>query len=50
MKIRISTQQTVTRPQTPAGQAYTPNPERPEAYTGTRKGDSTPKVRTRSGR
>jgi len=36
--------QTVTRPQTPPGQPYVPNPPRPEAYTGTRKGDAQPKV------
>lgn len=45
-----TTSQTVTRPQTPPGQPYVPNPLRPEAYTGTRKGDTQPKVRTRSGR
>lgn len=38
--------QTVTRPQTPKGQPYVPNPPRPEAYTGTRKGDTQPKVTT----
>lgn len=48
--MKIRTQQTVTRPQTPKGQTYVPNPPSPEGYTGTRKGDSTPKVRTRSGR
>lgn len=38
--------QTVTRPQTPKGQVYVPNPQRPEAYTGNRKGDTPPKPRT----
>lgn len=37
--LKKSTEQTVTRPQTPPGQPYVPNPPRPEAYTGTRKGD-----------
>ncbi len=41
--------QTVTRPQTPKGQAYVPNPPRAETYTGTRRGDTQPKVQT-SGR
>lgn len=36
--------QTVTRPQTPPGQPYTPNPQRPEAYTGTRRGDTPPRA------
>lgn len=36
--------QTVTRPQTPPGQPYVPNPLRPEAYTGTRRGDTPPRV------
>lgn len=39
--------QTVTRPQTPKGQPYVPNPQRPEAYTGTRKGDSQPRASRR---
>lgn len=37
--------QTVTRPQTPKGQPYVPNPERPEAYTGTRRGDAPTRVK-----
>lgn len=39
--------QTVTRPQTPPGQSYQPNPLRQETYTGTRKGDTPPSTRRR---
>lgn len=37
MRSNRSTSQTVTRPQTPPGQPYKPNPQRPEAYTGSQK-------------
>lgn len=39
--------QTVTRPQTPPGQPYVPNPPRPEAYTGTTKATPAPRPRRR---
>lgn len=32
----------VTRPQTPPGQPYTPNPPRPQVYYGTKQGDQKP--------
>lgn len=40
--------QTVTRPQTPPGQPYVPNPPRPEAYTGERKATPAPRPRPRN--
>ncbi len=40
-----SSSQTVTRPQTPPGQPYTPNPQRPETYTGSRKAAPAPRPR-----
>jgi len=39
--------QTITRPQTPKGQPYVPNPPRPEAYTGTRKATPAPRPKGR---
>ena len=37
----------VTRPQTPAGEVYVPNPPRPEVYTSVVKGDTPPTTQPR---
>ncbi len=40
---RSDNSQTATRPQTPPGQPYTPNPQRPETYTSTVKAKPAPR-------
>lgn len=38
---------TITRPQTPPGEVYVPNPPHPEVYFGTLQGDTPPSTSNR---